>query len=269
MLLGDGVKSRGMPRSLKLLALACSTIALVGCGPTPGSPGLRGFEQYDMRAEITDQPDLNTNQPQRKLLFLFHGHDVKSPDRCASFEGATAEFAGMPVDLSSPGGWARNRIPTNTAPGETINGDSCSEPFIDLRFDKPAGEPQDGTLQIDGDGTLAIVVNRPFGNPRLDLVSVAPDRLQVRLAGFLVGPSLENVSVRFLPNVAEGVGLQKASLTAEGLLTLLPPAGSLRLGGTLMINVDLGDAPTECRGFLSCRTSSHVFRSFDIDGPRP
>jgi hypothetical protein len=262
-----------MPRlSLLPLGLAGLTTALFACSGHPADGGLRALAHYEARVDITDEPDINTRDPQRTLLFQFFGSHIDSPARCASLAKATARFAGMPIYLDSPGGWLIDRLPTNNAPGETINQDHCEMPVIRLPFNEPMGEPQNGTLEIEGEGQrFEVVIAHAFGDPQVTLVSAAPDRLVVRLQNFMALPAFGDLSVHFFasgePNRYQ---VQKTDLTRDGLLELAlisnTPA-SATFDGDLLIDVDLGHQSIVCRGFSGCAMSTRLVRDLEVHFP--
>jgi hypothetical protein len=261
---------------VRVTLVAACLAGLAACQGTPGEGGLGALEHYVVDTEIRDEPDLNTRDPQRQLWFQFFGDHVTSPERCASLRGATVRFAGMPLQ-SAPGGWVKNRVPTNNAPGETINLDFCEGPSIRIIFDEPRGEPQNGTLEIEGEGRrLTVPVNHPVGDPKLAVMSTSPDRIVLQVQGFPTRPDLAALSIRFSPNFATSTRrppLQKRWLTEDGLLELLippelaGPAGGL--DGSLLVTVDLGGESVACAGFRTCGVRALVVRSFNIYAPGP
>jgi hypothetical protein len=260
---------------LASLGLASMLGGPLACAP-PAAPGdIRTFHNYDVVVEAIDELGINSGLPARTVSFNFDGHDPKSPSGCATFGDATATFAGRPVAIPDAGGWVRNRIPTNTAPGETINGDFCGQPTIRVEFDEPVGEPQDGVLAIDGGGVhLEVPFNHPFGSPAITLVSVAADKIVVGLQNFLAPPSLADVNVFLFDQsgaTSSGPSIQKTALSADGHLELALPAGAITrpASATVVVSVNLGHDDLSCVGFVRCSASSRFDRPLAVDIPLP
>jgi hypothetical protein len=260
-------------RKLARAGFTSLLIGLLGCGQdAPGD--IRTFAQYRVFVDATDQPDLNTGRPQRQLMFTFNGINDTSPARCASFGDATATFSGQPVTIPDPGGWVTNNIPTNTSPGQTVNGDHCYDPFIQIFFNNPQGEPQDGTLDIDGAGThLEVPFNHPFGSPSLILVSAASNQIILSLQNFLFMPTVADVVVILTDpvNPNSRIAIQQTTLSADGMLELSLPAGAITrpVGANLLVVVNLGDEVIQCLGFKSCSATSNFTRGMEVDIPFP
>ncbi len=258
------------------LGLAWLMGGSLACGPDAALGDIHTFQQYQVFVDATDQPGINTGRPARELLFQFQGRDPRSPDRCASFGNATATFAGQPIAVPTPGGWVKQQIPTNTAPGETFNGDHCIQPFIDLTFDlssaEPQGEPQDGVLAIDGAGVhLEVPFDHPFGSPAISLVSNAADKIVLRLQSFLVAPTIADVDVTFSDqsglNANAPLKLQKTALGDDGLLELSLDRRNLsrQVSGNLLVSVNLGRDELACVGFMKCVAKSRFVRFIAVD----
>jgi hypothetical protein len=259
---------------LALLGFVPVLAGFVACGQTATLGDIRTFALYDVQVDATDQPDLNTGDPQRQLLFNFNGINNASLSQCATFGDATATFSGQPVAIPSPGGWVVNNIPTNTAPGQTINGDHCYDPFIEILFNNPQGEPQDGTLDIDGDGApLEVPYNHPFGSPSITLVSATSTLIILSLQNFLVTPTLADVAVTLTEplNSYSVIAIQQTMLTPDGMLELSLSAGTVTnaVEAPLLVSVNLGDDVLQCVGFKSCSATSFFTRSFEVDIPFP
>lgn len=256
-----------------LLGLATVLTGLGSCGQTAAPGDIRTFALYDVQVDATDQPDLNTGGPQRELLFNFNGVNNASPSHCASFGDATAMFAGQPVTIPSPGGWVTDSIPTNTSPGQTVNGDHCYDPFIEILFDNPQGEPQDGTLGIDGAGThLEVTFNHPFGSPSITLVSASSAEIVLSLENFPLALSVADLQVILTDPASSSPPIAfQPTLSTDGTLDLSLSAGAITrpIGANLGISVDLGDDALPCVGFKSCSATSFFTRSFEVDIPFP
>jgi hypothetical protein len=256
------------------LALGLALGALAACGQ-PDAPGdIRTFAQYEVQIDATDQPDLNTGKPQRQLMFNFgSATKVTSPAHCASFGDASATFSGQPVAIPSPGGWVKNDIPTNLPSPQTVNGDHCYEPFIEVLFDNPSGEPQDGTLAIDGAGThLEVAFDHPFGSPSIDLVSASSSQIVLSLQGFLFVPTLADIQLVLTNPVNQDAQIAtQNTLGADGTLTLAVPAAAASLvsGASLLVSVSLGKDVVQCQGFESCSATSFFNRGLDLYVPFP
>jgi hypothetical protein len=247
--------------------MAAMAWLLVGCGSAePRS--LKTLQQYQVRVEIIDE------LAERELRFEPGRDHVDRPDQCGSLAGAAVRFAGMPLTMFKEGGWTKERVPTNNAPGETINLDHCEAPFIDLRFGVPKGEQQNGTLVIDGEGLhFAVPVNHPFGNPDVSLISATVDKVELAVEGFLAPPSLDAISVIFSPITPHPtrVQVEKVALV-DGKLALSLPPDARDQGGidaVLMVRVGQGSEPLPCIGFVACDASSEMFRSIRLQVPRP
>ena len=259
--------------SAALLGTALALIGPVGCGQSTAGPGdIHTFALYEVAVDATDQPDLNTGVPQRQLLFSFNGVNNDSPSQCATFGAATATFAGEPVAIPNPGGWVMNNIPTNTAPGQTINGDHCYDPFIEILFDHPQGEPQDGTLSIDGAGAhLEVPFHHPFGSPSLTLVSATSREITVGLQNFLFTPTVADLQIILTDATSSTPSIAAQAALSADVLTLSLPTGAITrpTGASLLVSVKLGDDLIQCLGFKSCSATSRVIRSFEVDIPFP
>jgi len=260
----------------RMSALAAALVGVSACG-SAGDGGIREFAQYSVVVEAKDQPDLNTTAPARELMFRFDGDDANTRQQCAWFGDATATFAGRPVTLTSPGGWDTYQIPTNTAPGQFIPAASCEQPFIDVTFENPVGEPQNGVLAVDGSGLrFEVPFMRDFGSPEVTLVSSATGSIVLGLAGFPRPPTLADADVSLSSQQFGGGGLAnvnvaKTSLDANGQLALTPMAGAIvpPFIGYLSVSVNLGSDVLACRGFMKCTATSRVVRSFEIDFANP
>jgi hypothetical protein len=248
-------------------AIGAALVLLAGCEAGPG--GLSTLQHYAVDVSITDA------LAERALTFDFLGSAVTRPQDCGSLTGANVRFAGNPVALSRPGGWVKQRLPTNTAPGETVNADHCEKPWIALSFGLPKGEQQNGTLEIEGAGLrFAVPVNHLFGNPDVSLVSAVPEKVLLQVEGFPVLPALDTITVDFTPTVSSSTAVivQKVGLSAEGLLELSLPANASQGGGLrgwLSVSVDLGGETIQCLGFVGCKARSRVSRSILLDVPPP
>jgi hypothetical protein len=262
-----------MGRAWLGLAALC---AVAACG-AEGNGGIHQFARYSVVVEVTDAPDINTQAPARELMFRFDGDDANTRSQCAWFGDATATFAGNPIPITSPGGWDTYDIPTNTAPGEVIHAASCEQPFIDLAWDNPVGEPQNGVLAIDGSGLhFEVPYMKAFGTPVVTLVSSAPDAIVLSLAGFATPPALADVGVTLEKEnfgfvSFTNIAVAKTSLDANGQLVLTPAPGAIvaPFFGSLLVSVDLGSDVLACHGFKGCTATSVVNRSFDISVPTP
>ena len=250
---------------------------LAGCAQNAPPGDIRTFALYDVQVDATDQPDLNTGAPQRQLMFNFVGKSDGTPSQCATFGDATATFSGQPVTIPSPGGWITESIPTNTSPGQTINGDPLLRPvhsdqFQQLRKRRAA---RDGTLDIDGGGAhLEVTFDHPFGSPSIALVSATSSEITLGLQGFLFTPTAADLEVILTDpvNPSPPIPLQQTTLTADGALTLVLAAGAITrpTGASLLISVDLGSDQLQCLGFNGCSATSRFTRSFEeVDIPYP
>ncbi len=261
----------GLATSGWVLVLA----GLAGCAQNAPPGDIRTFALYDVQVDATDQPDLNSGAPQRQLMFNFVGKSDGTSSQCATFGDATATFSGQPITIPSPGGWITESIPTNTSPGQTINGDHCYDPFIQINFNNPQGEPQDGTLDIDGGGAhLEVTFDHPFGRPSIALVSATSSEITLGLQGFLFTPTAADLQVILTDpvNPSPPIPLQQTTLTADGALTLVLAAGAITrpTGASLLISVDLGSDQLQCLGFNGCSATSRFTRSFEeVDIPYP
>jgi hypothetical protein len=256
---------------LALLGSVSVLTGLLACGPdAPGD--IRTFAHYQVVVDATDQPDLNTGRPQRQLMFNFTGNNVTSPSQCASFGDATATFAGQPVVIPDPGGWVKNQIPTNTAPGQIINGDFCYEPFIEVLFNDPQGEPQNGTLAIEGAGVdLEVPFNHAFGSPSITLISTTATTIVVGLQNFLTTPTTADIEVTLTDVTGSSIATQMTGVTADGMVELSLPAGAITrpVDANLLVMVNLGDDAIQCLGFMSCSASSRFIRDLSAYIPFP
>jgi hypothetical protein len=229
---------------------------------------------YGVEVGLVDHVD-ELHASERALTFNFHGGRVTSPERCASLVGATVLFDGRLVSSLNAGGWAVTRIPTNTAPGETINLDHCETPFMQLVFVPFEGEPQNGTLAIEGEGKrFEVIVARALGNPELTLVSATTERVVLRVANFPVGPALRDFSVMFSPTggTSSRLQLEEGPVAGDGLVEApLPASASVDggLNGILSVSVQLDHQALECHGFTSCDLGSLVLRHLSVVVPRP
>ena len=255
------------------VVLALVTGALSACSP-PAPGGVAELAHYAVDVDLLDHVD-ELHAAERTLTVNITGGKITTPERCASLRGATVQFGGMPVSAFNAGGWTVNRLPTNTAPGETINLDYCATPFMQLAFVPPLGEPQNGTLEIERDGhRFAMVIARPIGNPQIALVSATAQRVVIGLQNFPVNPGLENFSAFFFPTVGtpSHLQLEEGPVAADGMLEAALPASASRDGaveGILSVTVLLDRQATECHGFASCNLDSEVLRHLSVIVPRP
>jgi hypothetical protein len=255
-----------------VLALLGAVFSACSGAPSPG--GVAELAHYGVEAELVDHVD-ELHAAERDLTFNFQGGPISSPERCGSLVGATVVFNGMPVGSLKAGGWAVNRVPTNTAPGETINLDHCEMPFFQNVFVAFEGEPQNGTLEIEGQGhRFDMVIARPLGNPQITMVSATPEKVVVRVQDFPVSPSLRDFSVDFSPTggTRSRLQLQEGPVAADGLLEAALPASASRGGaleGILSVTVQLGRQATECHGFASCNLATRLIRHLSVVVPRP
>jgi hypothetical protein len=61
-------------------------------------------------------------------------------------------------------------------------------------FDRPVGEPQNGTLDLVGDAAhFAVPFNHTFESPKVSLVSASREQMVVRLQDFLVMPTVDAI----------------------------------------------------------------------------
>jgi hypothetical protein len=142
-----------------------------------------------------------------------------------------------------------------------------------------ASEPQNAALAIDGpDGHLEVPFHRDFGVPDVSLVSVAADKIVVRLQGFATPPTFAEIGATLLlpgssyPPTPTGLvptPLRTTVLSADGQLEIalrpIPGGTSTTLG----IDVNLGDDNFACPGFSECSGSSFVHRELAVDVPAP
>lgn len=251
--------------------------AWLSCGDKTAEPpgGLRELAHYSVSMSVTDEPDLNSNEPQREMLIQFFGRGVSTPQTCASLKAATARFGGQPILIDAPGGWYENRIPTGTAPGETINADGCRSPFFKLIFPHPVGEPQNGTLELEESGLrFAVPYDHTFGTPRMTLISATRTQMVVQLADFVVMPQAEAIRVDYHDShgIPETFKVTGKVLTNDGRLEVtLAPSGteSGPLYGRLGVWIDLGREALPCAGFLACTADSAWHRWLNVDPERP
>jgi hypothetical protein len=237
---------------------------------------------YQANVEVNDQPNADGSGLERSLHFtLTAPFFVDTPAACASLRDASVTFNGQPVDIFSRGGWETTIIPTGSRPGETTASSSCEGPGLYL-LDLPeaAGEPQNGALAIDGaDGRhLEVPFHKDFGVPDASLISVAADKIVVRLQGFATPPTLAETRGFLLlpgssyPPTPSGLVpayLQTTALSADGQLELalrpIPGGASTTLG----VEVNLGADMFRCPGFAECFGSGFVRRELHVDVPGP
>ena len=260
---------------VRLALVAAGVAGLTACAGAERDGGPGALEHYHVGVEIRDEPDINTPQdPQRELRFQFSGDHVTSPARCASLRDAVIRFAGTPLQPRDKGGWLTDRLPTNNAPGDTINQDHCEAAVILLVFPRTGGEPQNGTLEIEGKGRLRTVpVNHPVGEPQLSVMSAALGRVVVQVQGLPARPAIEALSITYWPRMTRRISVQRRWLGEDGLLeVLLPPEAAEPQGGldgSLSVTIDLGSEAVACVGFEACRVRAVVVRDLPVHAAGP
>jgi len=253
------------------------TLALLAaCGSESGDGGSAALSHYNLYASVMDFASVNFRGFHRELDISIDSNN-HSRAQCGSLRGMKATLDGMPIEISSPGGWSTLDLPTETAPGETVTLAGCDFPFLDLVFDPVKGEPQNGTLAFDdGHAHFETTFHHDVGSPTIELVSATADQVVIRLKGFLVLPDLDHLSARMqfdLPGSGAGSSLlQENELTTDGLLTLGVPAAMFPqslTSASLSLDVSLGDEEVlPCVGFNKCLGIVRLSRTLEVDFPQ-
>jgi hypothetical protein len=246
--------------------LACSS-------DDPGR--LRELTHYTVEMSVFDGANdgrvlgvpLSTKRGLRDLRFEFHGVGLSaSPQECASLAAAKVRFADQPVTSMVVGGWAVTQL-------DGVDFSHCEDPSVEIIFDDPQGEPQDGDLVLeDAGGHFVVPFHRPFGSASITLVSASRDKLVVRLSDFPQMPALDAIKLSFVDERGSSTRLPISGrmFTNEGLLAVSvvsPDYDKGPLRGALDVNVDLGRESHPCEGFRGCTTSSRMERALAVDLP--
>jgi hypothetical protein len=261
------------PRWALLVVLSLSP-AWLACGvDDPGR--LRELTHYTVEMTLFDGANdgsvlggpLSTKRGSRDLRFEFRNTEFSgSSQGCASLADAKVRFADQPVTSMVVGGWVVDRL-------DDVDVGRCNEPSVEMVFEAPQGEPQDGDLLLeDAGGHLVVPFNRRFGNASITLVSATREKMVVRLADFLQMPTLDAIGFSFVDDQGSSsrVAIGAPMSTDDGLLAVSVAAqaddtGPLR--GALDVKVDFGRESHPCEGFVSCTTSSRMERALAVNLP--
>jgi hypothetical protein len=261
------------PKWALLLALSLSPAWLACGGDDPGK--LRELTHYTVEMTVFDGANdgsvlgdpLSTKRGSRDLRFEFRDtRFTRSSQECASLADAKVHFAGGPVTSMVVGGWVVDRL-------DDVEFGRCAWPSVEVLFEAPQGDPQDGDLLLeDAGGHLVVPYNRPLGNASISLVSATREKMVVRLADFLQMPALDEIALSFVDDQGSSTRLAIGAhmFTDDGLLAVsvasqADDTGPLR--GALDVSVDFGRESHPCEGFVGCTTSSRMERALAVSLP--
>jgi hypothetical protein len=264
---------------LRVGACALLVVAPIGCEePDVSDGGLAALRNYKAVASLEDRGDELSPSTRTLKLTLYGGDAAKTHAGCASLRGATLRFNGAPVIPKNQGGWHAGSVRT-VGFKELAWSECASDLFIDVDFINPTGDPQNGTLTIDGpDDDFSIGFSQTIGSPELKVTSVRHDGLAVSARSFPAPPltgerffaSLESRSRRPAPPI-EQMGFANDQLNLS-----VRTGGSYEDVGSAPVRLEVGvhlglGAIDGCVGFSSCApTTPSVFvRKFDVVIPGP
>jgi hypothetical protein len=257
------------------LMVAATLTSAVACGPDNSDGGLGALAGYHASVEFHVGPP-NVLQPgERTLTFRMGTRQEATHAECASIRNATVRFNGERVQPMSAGGW--NAGSTRTVFGEKLSWDHCLGIHIQVPFINRPGEPQNGTLEIEGEGLkFSVGFAQSMGDADLVLTSVRNDGFVVRPQALPVSPLTRDNFFVTLSRQGEPPSSPVDKFTfvdGELRVTLFtggvydkPTRGSYEVGARLGPGMI-----TSCTGFKGCATAtSTIFkRAFDLVIPFP
>jgi hypothetical protein len=247
------------------VAVALSS-ALGACGPDDG--GVAALGAYAAEVMADDRSPISPEEgplPVRYISIEFAG-SAREPGMCASLRDAKVRWNGRDVAVNpfAAGGWHEAGI---------LEGPGCDRPRVGIPAEWLPEVPQDGTLEIEGDGHRVVVeIEQIFVKRELRLDTFAASKAMVTAIPVVPASATDVVATLFSPQGSSGDIIDASEAITDGRIELTfptVPSGPR----TLIVRVDYHlqlrrcEGVTRCTGFARGDLDANLERRFPVVFP--